>query len=194
MKKLIATIALCGLFAVNASALSFTWASAALKFDSTTLKSDATVTGYLIYLGSEESLSSSYALAADSTVSSIVSSIGTQAGDPKNKTSVAGKISSSFTFDYGSYNNGDTFAMLAVYTGAADGKTYYNLSGDVYTLSGITAENSSPDGASFTFSSSVAGESSSLSKGGGWTVSVPEPSTAMLALAGLALLIKRRRA
>ena len=193
MKKLIATIALCGLFAVNASALSFTCASAALKFDSTTLKSDATVTGYLIYLGSEESLSSSYALAADSTVSSIVSSIGTQAGDPKNKTSVAGKISSSFTFDYGSYNNGDTFAMLAVYTGAADGKTYYNLSGDVYTLSGITAENSSPEGASFSFSSSVAGESPSLAKGGGWTA-VPEPSTAMLALAGLALLIKRRRA
>ena len=35
--------------------------------------------------------------------------------------------------------------------------------------------------------------SSKVSPGGGWTA-VPEPSTAALALAGLALLLKRRKA
>ena len=193
MKKILTTIALCGLFAINASALSFSWASSALKFDATTLKSDEAVTGYLIYLGQGGALSDTYAFTS-TALDKIIQSIGTQAGEPKNKTSVAGKISSSFTFNYGAYNNGDTFAMLVVYKPTTDGNVYYNLSSDVYELSGITAENSSPDGASFSFSSTVKGKSSSLASGGGWTIAVPEPSTAALALAGLAMLLKRRKA
>lgn len=179
------------LLASNSYGLSFNWgSSAAIKFDGTNLKSTTDVTGYLFYLGSGEALDSSYGLSE----SGIDSSIGTQVSE-KNKTSAYSKITGTYTFDVGSKVNGDTFAMLLVYTGAADGKTYYNLSSDVYTLSGIPEEN--PDvatlsAANFTFSDGKS-SSTSISGGGGW-VAVPEPSTAALALAGLALLLKRRKA
>ena len=46
----------------------------------------------------------------------------------------------------------------------------------------------------FSFSNTKNADTATPTTGGGWYASVPEPSTAMLALAGLALLIKRRRA
>lgn len=191
MKKTIATLAVFASLLTSASALSFNWgSSAAIKFDGSNLKNDETVTGYLVYLSSGSV--SDVSLNTESTVSTIVSSLGSQV-DLKNKTSAMSKISKDFEFDFGSYDNGDAFGMLLVYTGSSDGKTYYNLSSTTYTLSGIADEKSTLEGASFTFSGSTVGESSKLSGGSGWTA-VPEPSTAALALAGLALLLKRRKA
>ena len=97
---------------------------------------------------------------------------------------------------------GSSIKPLAVYGAAlqrsfdyaAEGKTYYNLSTTTYTLSSI-ADNTSTEtmstASSFTWTTGE--DSSSLKAGGGWTA-VPEPSTAALALAGLALLLKRRKA
>ncbi len=188
MKKILA-LALAFGFVGMASAVTFNWNSAtAIKFNGSNLKSDDKVTGYLIYLASG-SLSDTYTMAESFSASDI----GVQV-DKKEKTSAMSKISQDWSIDTSKYDNGSKFAMLLVYTGAADGKTYYNLSSTVGEISGMSVDppvNAADQ--SFSFSYSTSSEKGKLSGGGGWTA-VPEPSTAMLALAGLALLIKRRKA
>ena len=200
MKKTILAALFCAI-ATSASAVTLSWASStAIKFNGSNLKNDENVSGYLIYLGTG-SLADSYTLKNDSTLSSIISSIGSDTGSSKNKSNAMSKLSGSFDFDYsdGYANDSSKFALLLSYT--TGGKTYWNLTSAAYTLTGgndadvaaaIAPVN--PSDASFGFSYSTVGESNKLTTGGGWTVAVPEPSTAMLALAGLALLIKRRRA
>ena len=191
-------IALFCFAATAAQAVTWTWSASGVKFDGTTLKSSTAVTGYLIYLGTS-SFADSYTVTKTSTADSIASTIGTKV-DSVNKTSAVGKLTGEWTFDYGTtYNNGDNFAVLLQYV--AEDKTYFNLSSAVITLSGGNDADAAtqtpatdPSNSAASFSFATAGEKNSLSKGGGWTVAVPEPSTAMLALAGLALLIKRRRA
>ena len=191
MKKL-GTIALVCMAVLSAQATSFTWKATKVAFDGTQLKSDASVSAYLVYLSSG-AYDSSYALSESMTGESLASTIGTTVSSA-SKTSGLAALSGTATFTFGDYNNGDVFGMLLVYSGSSDGKTYYNLSSDTYALSGLSDETSTPPAATFTFDYASKNDSgSSISKGGGWTA-VPEPSTAMLALAGLALLIKRRRA
>ena len=185
MKKTFLTIAALAMMATSASALSFQWATNILKFDGTNLKSDNAVSAYLVYLGSGVStLKDSYAF------DSLPTAVGTQV-DAKDGTAATSKVSQKFTFDFGTYENGDSFALVAKYT--KNGETYWNVSETVYTLTGIADETSSPDAANFTFNNSTATPAASVTTGGGWTA-VPEPSTAALALAGLALLLKRRKA
>ena len=68
----------------------------------------------------------------------------------------------------------------------------YYLSGtaekNAYSLAGVAANTDAAT--SIVFTKTMIGKSSSPS----WSPSVPEPSTAALALAGLALLLKRRKA
>ncbi len=191
MKKIL-TLCLLVLSAASASALSFDWTISGIKFDGVAIKKSTDVVGHLIYLGDGGSYSSSYALSKDSTADSIASAIGTKVDTSSTATSNAGKLTTTYTFDYGTKDNGDVFGVLLSYT--TGGKTYYNLSSSTFTLSGIADETSSLDAGTFSFSFDTAGEKNSISSGSGWTVAVPEPSTAALALAGLALLIKRRRA
>ena len=88
-----------------------------------------------------------------------------------------------------------------------DGTTYYNISSDIYTVPAGTADNATGVETTFGFSFADGGEVSKLSSaviGDGWfsigqqqdpiTPEVPEPATGALALAGVALLFKRRRA
>jgi len=194
MKKTLLLIAALAALTQTASALSFNWSATGVEFGGSKLKNDANVTGYLIYLGNGGSLSTSYDLAADSTVDSVISSIGTKV-DTKNKTSAVGKLTGTYTFDYGGTpgQNGDAFAVLVSYV--SEGTTYYNLSSAVTTLSGLEDDGTVISNQDFTMNYGTKGESSSLSAGSGWTAAaVPEPSTAALALAGLALLLKRRKA
>ena len=89
--------------------------------------------------------------------------------------------------------NGDTFGLVLSYN---DGeKTYWNISSSVNAFSGLVPDDptvSAADWNAFTVNGAK-NTTSSLSKTSGWTA-VPEPSTAALALAGLALLLKRRKA
>ena len=159
------------------------------------------MTAYLIYVGNDVAQSASIAVTKESTAASIASSFGTSAKVAQSydvTASRTGILSADFSFSAsgGDYVSKDAFALLLSYT--SDGKTYFNLSSvdSAYALS-VPAED--PDiatyrDASFSFGNTVVGESNSLSSGGGWTVAVPEPSTAALALAGLALLLKRRKA
>ena len=191
--KHILTSLLCLLVGV-ASATTMNWNATLVSFNGSKVGKTTDVVGYLIYLGGAGStLSNSYALTADSTADSIISSIGTKVAT-QTGTTVASKLNNNYSFTLDTdYSNGDVFAMLISY--AKDGKTYYNLTSAAVSMTGAIADPpTDAENANFSFSYSTAGESSSLSKGGGWTVAVPEPSTAMLALAGLALLIKRRRA
>ena len=199
MKKTALTL-LVALATGMASAASFSWTSSKLSFGDTVLKNTA-MTAYLIYVGNDVAQSASIAVTKESTAASIASSFGTSAKVAQSydvTASRTGILSADFSFSAsgGDYVSKDAFALLLSYT--SDGKTYFNLSSvdSAYALS-VPAED--PDiatyrDASFSFGNTVVGESNSLSSGGGWTVAVPEPSTAALALAGLALLLKRRKA
>ena len=79
------------------------------------------------------------------------------------------------------------FAMLV--TTVQDGKTYYWAS-DTYTVSD---SDTNWNGTSQTYTMNVLPANAMGANGEKWTA-VPEPSTAALALAGLALLLKRRKA
>ena len=181
-------------FALNASALSFQWAATGVSFGGNTLKNSEDVTGYLIYLGNGGSLSTSYAIEPDATAESIASSIGSVV-NTKNKTSAVGKLQNTYTFDFGGEpgKNGDVFALLIAYTDKTADKTYVSLSSSTMTLAGLEDDTSSISNPTFSMSYSDSSDKGKVSSGGGWTA-VPEPSTAALALAGLALLLKRRKA
>ena len=192
MKKKLLAFALVAGLAMSAQALSFQWTASGVAFNGATLKKSSDVVGYLVYLGSGAEYDSSYSVNESTTASSLGASIGTVVNNSTAATSNAGKLSSAFTFDYGAYDNGDVFGLLLTYS--SEGKTYFNLSSSTYTLDGISSDNSQIDQATFSFSYGGPTESSSVKSGGGWVQAVPEPSTAALALAGLALLIRRRKA
>ena len=194
MKKLL-TLALVGI-AGMASAVTMQWGGQYIAFNGNTLKSNSNVTGYLIALSS---FASSYTLNDTFTPSSIKDA-GAETDsvvDTKNKTSAVGKLTGTWTIDTDTYSNGSTFAVLLKFdnTGeGGDGKVYYNLSKELVTMSGMATDppaNANNTIAEFSYATSTT--PGKLSAGGGWTA-VPEPSTAMLALAGLALLLKRRKA
>ncbi len=186
MKKIITLTAILG-FALASHAASVAWSTVKLSFGETSLK-NSSVNAYLVYLESG-SLSDSYTFTESFSAASIGKVV--QSTDSVGKTA---KAMGTFQFPSGTYNNGDSFGLLLSYTDS--GKTYWNLSSVVNTLSGLDPDDTTvapADWNDFTAGSTVS-ESKTLSKGGGWVAAVPEPSTAMLALAGLALLIKRRRA
>ena len=172
-----------------ANAASVDWTTGALSFGETSLKKSTDVAGYLVYLSSG-SLASTYTI--DDSFSA--ASVGTASDtDGANKGALLTGSLSVTTLGYG---NGDVFAFVASYK--ADGKTYWNISETLNTLSGVDPNDPTVSPADFTaysMSSTVAGETGKATAGGGWTAAaVPEPSTAVLALAGLALLLKRRKA
>ena len=189
MKKLL-SLGMAVVLASAASAVTMNWSSAsAIKFDGSNLKSDATVTGYLIALDA-------FATSYDVTESFSFTDVGTKV-DEKNKTSAMSKISKDWEIDTDNYGNGDTFAVLLKYTGATDGKTYWNLSSGLVTLTGMALDPpADADNTSSTFSFGTAATEGKLTAGGGWTAAaaVPEPGTAALALLGIGMLIRRRRA
>ncbi len=172
-----------------ANAASVDWTTGALSFGGTELKKNTDVKGYLVYLSSG-SLASTYTI--DDSFSA--ASVGTVVASDTDGTNKGSLLTGSLSVTTLGYSNGDVFAFVASYK--ADGKTYWNISETLNTLSGVDPNDPTVSPADFTaysMSSTVAGETGKASGGSGWTA-VPEPSTAALALAGLALLLKRRKA
>ena len=186
MKKLmiVAAVALC---AAYANAAAFSWkTTASLTTDGSTVATSTAMNGgtfALVYLGNDSSkIDWSTAKVVDSASPSFVTSMG--------KTTAL--TSKSFTFDMADYGNGDIFGV--VFKDSSD-KLYYLQTGasgnmsPTYTISGLDGDNSQLD--DFNFASSAFSISTSPSA----AVAVPEPTSGLLMLLGMAgLALRRRRA
>ena len=194
MKKILTALLAVGLIS-SASAITINWTVSGIAFGSgNTLKSDNGLNAYLVYLGNGTGLASSY---TESDLTDLISGASSATGRSVSGTTNRGLVQNSYnsTAPDPTTLNGDVYTILMTYT--SEGKTYYNLSSKTFTVDGVTSSISTLDpyqvaasDQTYTVKSEVA---SSVSAGGGWTA-VPEPSTAALALAGLALLLKRRKA
>ncbi len=190
MKKAFTLLAL--LAATTSFGASFGWGTGtvAANFAGTTFSTaDYNVTAYLVYLDSG-STSDLWTVDGDSitVASSVMTATPTITGAARNK----GKINDTYE---GSLANGQVYGMFIAYN---DGeKQWYNFSSTTYTVSGYADATSTLSDAvfEFNFSSSAEVKSGEVSAGGGWqTVVVPEPATAALALLGIGMLIRRRKA
>lgn len=183
------------LSATISHAASFKWSAAApAAFDGTKL--EGTAKGYLVYLGTSTSASDLFTI--DYTAPGTI----TPATSVQNVTSGTGRAAGAISATYKDTDTGDDghhvatgahFGMFLVYNDGTD--TWYNFSSTVATITTDATGAFEAKSFAFDYSTKTTIESDGQTPSG-WTKIniVPEPSTAMLALAGLALLIKRRRA
>ena len=201
MKKAFTAIAALALTIGAASALGFQWGtSTAISFNGTTLNSAALaapVTVDLIYLGTDKA----WSFDETGLVTDEVASAGsvTVTGGAANRGKGNGKfdkfLGTSFA-DNSVVANGNVFGVLITYTDT-EGNVWYNLSSNTYTLSGVADDTTTIPKQTFAFAwtNDSTGAEAPTAGGGWWTApAVPEPVSAGLALAGIALLLKRRRA
>lgn len=182
MKTILSTLLVAIAASVQAATINWNWKSdAVVKFDTTSIGGNGTA--YLIYLGAKEVTDYTFAQFVDMTASA-----------EANAPTKVGKVNTSGVATDTTHTG--NFATVLSYKSGDD--TYYNVSSSMYTITSAQVTSLLNEGtplpdSSFSFSNSVTTEKGKGTVGGGWAM-VPEPSTAMLALAGLALLIKRRRA
>ena len=90
-----------------------------------------------------------------------------------------------------------TFGLFLTYTDS-ENVTWYNVSSQTYTIPAGSSDITTGLTTNFAFDWKQNERGVALTSGGGWAAAaatpIPEPSTAALALAGLAMLIKRRKA
>jgi uncharacterized protein (TIGR03382 family) len=182
MKKL-TLIGFMMLAAVASQAVSISWkiqSDAALAFNGSSVKAGATV--YLVYLGSSELTSKTF---NDIITATAVADTATAATGKLNKS-----VSTTDAAGAGNY------AVFATYS--ADNATWYNVSATQKALTqgqinGLLNDGTQIDTAVFSFSNTTNTKGTPGQIGGGW-YAVPEPATGALALAGVALLFRRRKA
>ena len=186
MKKLmiVAAVALC---AAYANAAAFSWKStASLTTDGSTVATASAMNGgtfALLYLGNDaDKIDWTKGKVVDTATPNFVSSMG--------KTSAT--TVKSFNFDMADYGNGDIFGV--VFKDSSD-KLYYLQTGasgnmsPTYTISGLVDDTSTLD--PFNFASSAF----SISTAPSAAVNVPEPTSALLLVLGMAgLALRRKRA
>ncbi len=187
MKSILA-FSLIALTAICSQAATIKWGGTGQAYyGSTRLTSGGTA--YLVYLGENQSNWSGFDYANDFEGSRLQS----------KSTAPLGAIgaANSFTATEGSALGGidsvsdkltdgkSSFGVL--FTTTQDGKDYYYL-GDVFTFD-TTSGNYNGTTKIFTATSTVSPNASAQ-----WSEAIPEPATGALALAGVALLFKRRRA
>ena len=194
MKKTILAL-VCGM-ALNASAVSFQWSSSAqVSFGESLVSAlnPATYTAQLVYLGSDgvwtdvTITDDGLSMAKETTVGSAVTSISGKTGAfAKQNSRVSGSTVDGVA--------GGVYGLFLTYIDSSNVK-WYNISATTFTVPADANDSTVGLSQAFEFGSTKTTMASGkpVSSGSGW-VAVPEPSTAMLALAGLALLIKRRRA
>lgn len=189
MKKIMTIVALCAI-AVSSQAAQINWGlTGAIQFEGARVGANgATLTLVYLNAGADSWAADALAIASGET-SSTAETVATK---QTNTGSQALATASPWAYDWGDATSisssvvakGSVFAVLA--TTEQDGQTYYWAS-DTYT---VTDSGSNWDSTALKYTMSQTAASGPNSN---WTA-VPEPSTAALALAGLALLLKRRRA
>ena len=194
MKKLI-TLMVAILLVSTASAAQINWGiQGQVKFDNALVGNEG-ATFTLVYLTDASKWSSAAVDVASGNNSQFATSVATK---KTNAGSMSMQNASPWIFTWAGDGEGtdikskvvanpSIFAMLV--TTVQDGQTYYWAS-DTYT---VTDSGDYWSGTSQTFTMNVTPADAMGTNGDKWTA-VPEPSTAALALAGLALLLKRRKA
>ena len=185
MKKLmlVAAVALC---AAYANAAAFTWKCTADMTDNTgaTLTSMSPAgTLALVYLGNDSAN-------VDWTKAAVVDTMTPQFSSSMGK--VAAKGSSTFVFSMDDYGNGDIFGV--VFKDGSDKLFYLQQGGEnykpTYTISGLSDPTSTLNDFNFASSSFFGSTAPSAA-----VAAVPEPTSAMLLLLGMAgLALRRKRA
>ena len=183
------------LSAFVAEAAQINWGSKGALYDGTTIMSKAngySTTAYLVYLGSAGATWDSFDVVSFASTKSDENVV----AGPKNANDygVVVATASPYAVTVGAPVGGgtdvltdgsSTFGVLYLATGGSFGENTYYVTGDEFVYD-TTSENYKAGTSTLTAQSSVP-------SGTTWTA-VPEPSTAALALAGLALLLKRRKA
>ena len=178
------------LVAVSASAAQIEWGTTGQLYNGQTAmtkNNGYSTTAYLVYLagGTWDSFDMTSFAASPS---------GVVAGKTANALGTVSSTSGQYVFSVGDTITGSTdkivdgsstfgIVFLSTGTGFGDDKTYF-VQSDVYTFDTTSANY---DAGAETFSAKPA-----VGKGTTWTA-VPEPASAMLALAGVAMLIRRRK-
>ena len=186
MRKImiVATVALC---ATCVNAASFNWKNTANMTDEsgTTLTSMSPAgTLALVYLGNDSSnVDWTKAKVVDTMTPQFSSSMG----------NVAAKGSKAFTVDIDTYSNGDIFGVVFQDNTSAKNLYYLQQGGSnykpTYTLAGLVDERSTLDAFDFASSTFYATTAASAA------VNVPEPTSALLLVLGMAgLALRRKRA
>lgn len=199
MKKSLAL--LLAIAASTSFGASFNWGTGTAKssFGDLVFNTSGNVgTMYLVHLSDTKTVSDLFTATADSLTpaESVKSKEPTTSGSNANRGKVADK------FDSALVANGNVFGAYFVYN---DGETdWYNFSSTTYTVSGLNLGTETLADAVFAFdfaSKTPDVPGTSVTAGGGWysikagtTPVIPEPATGALALAGIALLFKRRKA
>ena len=198
MKRLL-ILAILMTIGLQANGATISWGVNKSYFGTSSLSSKAT--GYLVYLGSAgttwENTSVNYKAIAEGTSENYLAKKTSSTGKVTGSVEATEDVTPVFSGSQTIIADGNSvFGILLAYVDSAENKTYYHLGGTYLFDTSLDTEHGgtyTPGTKMFTWTDAAVASNSSGPAAQGW-VAVPEPSTAALALAGLALLLKRRKA